>query len=128
MSPFILRSDKNLAVKYCFIIDLNVIGLLLFLQASPPVYPNLDLLDAQTESNHDTALTMACVGGHIELVRLLLTRGANIEHRDKKGNCYFLVWSKDSSNEPDNCHIYLAIFGHYCILVCHISMFQVLHH
>ena len=55
------------------------------IQASPPVYPNLDLLDAQTESNHDTALTMACVGGHIELVRLLLTRGANIEHRDKKG-------------------------------------------
>ena len=28
---------------------------------------------------------MACVGGHIELVILLLTRGANIEHRDKKG-------------------------------------------
>lgn len=43
-------------------------------------------LDAQTESNHDTALTLACHGGHSELVNLLLSKGADIEHRDKKGN------------------------------------------
>uniref|UniRef100_A0A8C4JM51 Ankyrin repeat and KH domain-containing protein 1-like n=1 Tax=Dromaius novaehollandiae TaxID=8790 RepID=A0A8C4JM51_DRONO len=38
-----------------------------------------------TESNHDTALTLACAGGHEELVSVLIARGANIEHRDKKG-------------------------------------------
>ncbi|CAF0855296.1 unnamed protein product, partial [Didymodactylos carnosus] len=42
-------------------------------------------VDCETESNHDTALTLACAGGHEELVLLLLQRGANIEHRDKKG-------------------------------------------
>ena len=42
-------------------------------------------VDSQTESNHDTALTLACAGGHAELVTLLLAKGANIEHRDKKG-------------------------------------------
>uniref|UniRef100_H2LRI7 Ankyrin repeat and KH domain containing 1 n=1 Tax=Oryzias latipes TaxID=8090 RepID=H2LRI7_ORYLA len=56
--------------------------------ASPPsvlpLYPSVDI-DAHTESNHDTALTLACAGGHEELVSVLLARGANIEHRDKKG-------------------------------------------
>uniref|UniRef100_A0A8C7QX56 Ankyrin repeat and KH domain containing 1 n=1 Tax=Oncorhynchus mykiss TaxID=8022 RepID=A0A8C7QX56_ONCMY len=42
-------------------------------------------LSFQTESNHDTALTLACAGGHEELVSVLIARGANIEHRDKKG-------------------------------------------
>uniref|UniRef100_A0A915HMC6 Uncharacterized protein n=1 Tax=Romanomermis culicivorax TaxID=13658 RepID=A0A915HMC6_ROMCU len=42
-------------------------------------------LNTQTESNHDTALTLACAGGHAELITLLLNRGANIEHQDKKG-------------------------------------------
>lgn len=48
------------------------------------LYTPIDL-DAQTESNHDTALTLACAGGHSELVTLLLSKGADIEHRDKKG-------------------------------------------
>ncbi|GIY63342.1 ankyrin repeat and KH domain-containing protein 1 [Caerostris darwini] len=51
---------------------------------APPIYPPLDL-NSQTDSNHDTALTLACSGGHEELVSLLLSRGADIEHRDKKG-------------------------------------------
>uniref|UniRef100_A0A8D2LN72 Ankyrin repeat domain 17 n=1 Tax=Varanus komodoensis TaxID=61221 RepID=A0A8D2LN72_VARKO len=42
-------------------------------------------ISLRTESNHDTALTLACAGGHEELVQTLLERGANIEHRDKKG-------------------------------------------
>ncbi|CAG2162007.1 unnamed protein product, partial [Oppiella nova] len=50
----------------------------------PPWYPPVDL-DSQTDSNHDTALTLACAGGHEELVSLLLNRGAELEHRDKKG-------------------------------------------
>jgi len=43
-------------------------------------------VDAQTDSNHDTALTLAAAGGHARLVALLLSRGADVEHRDKKGN------------------------------------------
>ncbi len=38
-------------------------------------------LDSETESNHDTALTLACAGGHEELVTLLLERGADIGKR-----------------------------------------------
>uniref|UniRef100_A0A669QG08 K Homology domain-containing protein n=1 Tax=Phasianus colchicus TaxID=9054 RepID=A0A669QG08_PHACC len=53
-------------------------------QSVLPVYPSVDI-DAHTESNHDTALTLACAGGHEELVSVLIARGANIEHRDKKG-------------------------------------------
>ena len=49
-----------------------------------PPYSQLDI-DGHTESNHDTPLTLACAGGHEDLVQLLLSRGANIEHRDKKG-------------------------------------------
>ena len=52
---------------------------------TPPVYPMSIEVDAQTEGNHDTALTVACAGGHAELVTLLLARGATKEHRDKKG-------------------------------------------
>lgn len=54
---------------------------------SPPSLPfNRDIeIDGQTDSNHDTALTFSCAGGHEELVLLLLSRGANFEHRDKKG-------------------------------------------
>ncbi|KAL0275144.1 UNVERIFIED_CONTAM: hypothetical protein PYX00_003100 [Menopon gallinae] len=60
-------------------------------QTTPPVpHPPLQLsscmdVDSETDSNHDTALTLACAGGHEELVELLLSRGADIEHRDKKG-------------------------------------------
>lgn len=53
-------------------------------QGTPQAYSLLEV-DAQTEANHDTALTLACSGGHTELVSLLLSRRANIEHRDKKG-------------------------------------------
>jgi len=48
-------------------------------------------VDAQTESNHDTALTLAAAGGHARLVTLLLSRGADVEHRDKKGADSFTV-------------------------------------
>ena len=44
-------------------------------------------IDAQTDSTHDTPLTVSCTGGHDELVQVLLARGADLEHRDKKGVC-----------------------------------------
>lgn len=52
--------------------------------AQAPNDKSIDV-DSETDSNHDTALTLACAGGHDELVKLLLSRQANIEHRDKKG-------------------------------------------
>uniref|UniRef100_A0A8C8FXV6 K Homology domain-containing protein n=1 Tax=Oncorhynchus tshawytscha TaxID=74940 RepID=A0A8C8FXV6_ONCTS len=54
---------------------------------SPSTPPKITpvCISCQTESNHDTALTLACAGGHEELVSVLVARGANIEHRDKKG-------------------------------------------
>ena len=42
-------------------------------------------IDSQTDSTHDTPLTVCCTGGHDELVQVLLARGADLEHRDKKG-------------------------------------------
>lgn len=51
----------------------------------PPLLSACMDVDSETDSNHDTALTLACAGGHEELVELLLSRGADIEHRDKKG-------------------------------------------
>ena len=54
--------------------------------ASPQFPPMIDV-DQQTDSNSDTALTLAAAGGHDELVTLLLVKGSDIEHRDKKGTC-----------------------------------------
>lgn len=48
-------------------------------------------VDQQTDSNSDTALTLAAAGGHDELVTLLLVKGSDIEHRDKKGT-YRMHW------------------------------------
>ncbi|KAL9694987.1 hypothetical protein quinque_014272 [Culex quinquefasciatus] len=39
---------------------------------------------SETDSDHDTA-GLAYAGGHEELVELLISRGTNIEHKDKKG-------------------------------------------
>jgi len=49
-------------------------------------------VDAQTDSNHDTALTLAAAAGHARLVALLLSRGADVEHRDKKGDYAELMY------------------------------------
>uniref|UniRef100_A0A8C0J389 Ankyrin repeat and KH domain containing 1 n=1 Tax=Chelonoidis abingdonii TaxID=106734 RepID=A0A8C0J389_CHEAB len=62
-------------------------------QSVLPMYPSVDIdahvsnlatdLSSSSNFNHDTALTLACAGGHEELVvDLLLARGANKEHRN----------------------------------------------
>ena len=48
-------------------------------------------LDSETESNHDTALTLACAGGHEELVKLLLERGADIGERCQHVTTIFFI-------------------------------------
>lgn len=53
-------------------------------KANQQNFPHIDL-DTATETNNDTALTVACQGGHEDLVKLLIEKGAHIEHRDKKG-------------------------------------------
>jgi ankyrin repeat domain-containing protein 17 len=42
-------------------------------------------INAQIETNRNTALTLACFQGRTEVVRLLLSYGANVEHRAKVG-------------------------------------------
>lgn len=98
-------------------------------QTTPPVpHPPYHLttcmdVDSETDSNHDTALTLACAGGHEELVELLLTRGADIEHRDKKGFTplilastaghekvrYFISWAPFSASEPLNVLLFFRL-------------------
>ena len=40
----------------------------------PPFFSHSVEIDGHTDSNHDTALTLSCAGGHEELVTLLLSR------------------------------------------------------
>ena len=40
-------------------------------------------INAQIETNRNTALTLACFQGRAEVVSLLLDRKANVEHRAK---------------------------------------------
>lgn len=70
--------------------------------ASPQFPPMIDV-DQQTDSNSDTALTLAAAGGHDELVTLLLVKGSDIEHRDKKGT-YGMHW--------ENTKVYACIRDH----------------
>ncbi|KAK4474487.1 hypothetical protein MN116_001637 [Schistosoma mekongi] len=53
---------------------------------SPLNVPSLVDVNACIESSMETALTLACSGGFVDLVRLLLERGADKEHRDKKSH------------------------------------------
>ncbi|VUZ44566.1 unnamed protein product [Hymenolepis diminuta] len=43
-------------------------------------------INAYTESSNESALTLCCNGGYTDLARLLLERGADKEHRDKKSH------------------------------------------
>lgn len=45
-------------------------------------------INAQIETNRNTALTLACFQGRAEVVSLLLDRKANVEHRAKVRNLH----------------------------------------
>lgn len=47
-------------------------------------------INAQIETNRNTALTLACFQGRAEVVSLLLDRKANVEHRAKVGGVFHL--------------------------------------
>ena len=47
-------------------------------------------INAQIETNRNTALTLACFQGRHEVVSLLVERRANIEHRAKVGNSEYV--------------------------------------
>jgi len=47
-------------------------------------------INAQIETNRNTALTLACFQGRHEVVSLLLERKANVEHRAKV--CFLLFF------------------------------------
>lgn len=51
-------------------------------------------INAQIETNRNTALTLACFQGRTEVVSLLLDRKANVEHRAK-------VKSKQVGGSPE---------------------------
>lgn len=58
---------------------------LLFLSVSAIVEILLDSgaqMEAQSERTKDTALSLACSGGRLEVVEILLNHGANREHRN----------------------------------------------
>lgn len=54
-------------------------------------------INAQIETNRNTALTLACFQGRAEVVSLLLDRKANVEHRAKVTGCslrsYYIAWN-----------------------------------
>jgi ankyrin repeat domain-containing protein 17 len=54
-------------------------------------------INAQIETNRNTALTLACFQGRHEVVSLLLDRKANVEHRAKVSFTYILYFD-------DFCH------------------------
>lgn len=47
-------------------------------------------INAQIETNRNTALTLACFQGRAEVVSLLLDRKANVEHRAKVSSLVFI--------------------------------------
>lgn len=78
---FLISSERKKKKKIsCCCRNIKVVFIFYFW-----ISASFSFLCVKTESNHDTALTLACAGGHEELVSVLIARGANIEHRDKKG-------------------------------------------
>lgn len=78
------RRDRKTVLRQTSTPNTNTAMQQLAIRTQPGPDKKIDV-DSETDSNHDTALTLACAGGHEELVELLIQRNASIEHRDKKG-------------------------------------------
>lgn len=63
-------------------LDLNIF--IIFIAAAVKLLLDMGSdINAQIETNRNTALTLACFQGRHEVVSLLLDRKANVEHRAK---------------------------------------------
>ncbi|KAF0988668.1 hypothetical protein HZS_1980, partial [Henneguya salminicola] len=79
-------------------------------KTSPLVYINMF-----NETNRETALTIGCLSGHEEIVKLLINKGANIEHRDKRGYTPLMICSQTGNIKLCKCLINIgAIIDAYC--------------
>ena len=67
-------------------------------------------VNAQTDSNHDTPLTIAAAAGNRDIVRELLKSKADIEHKDKKGTeiTLFSTFNKTTRERPKSA-LYLRL-------------------
>lgn len=75
---FFLRTGSKLGISPLMLAAMN--------GHVPAVKLLLDMgsdINAQIETNRNTALTLACFQGRAEVVSLLLDRKANVEHRAK---------------------------------------------
>lgn len=75
---FLLRTGSKLGISPLMLAAMN--------GHVPAVKLLLDMgsdINAQIETNRNTALTLACFQGRAEVVSLLLDRKANVEHRAK---------------------------------------------
>jgi ankyrin repeat protein len=62
------------------------------------VQEDAGLVDAENEEGK-TPLIEACEGGHLEVVRWLLDRGADINHQGN-GGCTTLYWASNTEHTP----------------------------
>ncbi len=58
-------------------------------------------INAQIETNRNTALTLACFQGRAEVVSLLLDRKANVEHRAKVSSHDHILQDTKNVDFPD---------------------------
>lgn len=56
-----------------------------FSSQSSILYQSSFNIDAQMEGSQETALIIACSKGYLNVVKMLLSKDANLEHKDKKG-------------------------------------------
>lgn len=74
-------------------------------------------INAQIETNRNTALTLACFQGRTEVVSLLLDRKANVEHRAKVRKSLrfihgFIAHLLSASYMPSACILHNLSFFH----------------
>lgn len=72
-------------------------------------------INAQIETNRNTALTLACFQGRTEVVSLLLDRKANVEHRAK-------VRSRQLSKSPERDACKSSLCRGYLILLSFVQV------